>query len=296
MKKIVTSLLSSFFCTLLFAQDVSLNDSVIFINNKPVALFYKQLNKTVLRYDLEVYSFSRELLVKAEVIKFDAPVDELRPFYYYELSSPPLADTFAIYIEEEAFPLVLGKMIRDYDLVTGNQLNKNKVADFKARYPGGPALLAKIKSVEDHLVQTRHFDEQVQRDRTKPVTIINDKIIMQDGVRIGMVREFQNFKETNQPIYTNTVRSTYGKPDVPITIITDYKTTITKEVGVYLESGRKIDYEKPYSNSDYNKSKLREDSGKSLYEISRPKKPPYGNNYTDNLLKRICYLVEEYAL
>ncbi len=290
MKNFFAALLSFFFIINLAAQDVRLNDSVIFINNNPIALYSKGLSNSPQRYNMEVYSFTDYVLIKAEVIKFNAPVAELRPFYYYELTFPPIADTFAIYIEEEAFPLVLGKIIRDYNLISNDQLNKKAVAYFKSSYYGGPALLAKIKSFEDYLNETRYFNEQALRDRTKPVIIINDKVIMQDGVKIGLITEVQNYNVTNRPVSVYTDKSNYG---IPFKVVPDQVITSSKERQILLPNERKID--KYGITSQWMPLQQKNKTEKNLYKISVPANGKI-SSYTDDLLKWVCFLIENYSL
>ena len=298
MKNCTLSLLVCFSSAFIFAQDVRLNDSVIFINNNPVALYAKTLNNSTPRYNVEVYSFDDYVLIKAEVIKFSAPVVELRPFYYYELTFPPTADTFAIYIEDEAFPLVLAKIIKDYNLIDKNKLNKKNVAKFIAQFSGGPALVAKIKSFEDYLNETRHLNEQEKRDRTKPVTIINDRIIMQDGVKIGLIAVYQNYKTTNQPTQVFYDKSNYG---IPYSVIADRTIYTSSETQIVMANGRKVENIQYYNRwSAENPAKKTDDpkliSERSLYQISRAAGEKKISSYTDMLLMKVCYLIEEYAL
>lgn len=266
----------------LFAQDVRLNDSVIFINNKPVALYAKELNKTILRYNMEVYSFTNYILIKAEAIKFDAPVQELKPFCYYELSFPPLNDTFAFYIEDEAFPIVLAKIIRDYKLISNDKLDRKAVNYFKSAYPGGPALAAKIKEVRDYLDETRNFKYQVVRDRTKPVSIVNGKIIMQDGVKIGWIQ-----KDNAGPPVVNrfqTVQTTTPQGDYNTEIAGSCRIYMTSEIVAGGAYGVGINY--PLSKGEI---------GYNLYKLSVPKKI-VPRSIDDILLSRICALIENYSL
>ncbi len=187
MNRIITFFVSFIFTGSLFAQEVRLNDSVIFINNKPVAFYTKTLSNSTLRYNMEVYNNQDYILIKAEVIEFRAPIRDLKSFFYYELTFPPLADTFAVYVEDDAFPLVMANIIKDYQLISNNELNKEKVNYFIANYQGGPYLEAKIKYFTDYLNLDRNFNNQVQRDRTKPVYIINNEYIYQDGKKIGEI-------------------------------------------------------------------------------------------------------------
>lgn len=291
MKRIFTTLLSLFSAIILFAQDVRLSDSVIFINNEPVAFYAKSVNESPLRYNIEVYNSNDDVLIKAEVIKFNAPIDELKPFYYYELTFPPTGDTLAIYLEDEAFPLVLGKIISDYKLISKEKLNRRNVGYFRRTYYGGPALKMKLKTYEEYLDRTRYYYEQVKRDRTKPVKIINDRVIMQDGVKIGLVTQLDEFQ--NRAFYSNTDYSSgTGKP-VLAAPITNETTTMKHDIEIFLLSQRKVDFFNSRDLLDNND--LFEGKGKKLYEISRNKKI-VKDSYQDKMLKRVCYLVEEYAL
>jgi len=299
MKKFTTLLSACFITAVLFAQDVRLSDSVIFINGKPVALYSKELSKSTPRYNMEVYSFDDYVLIKAEVVKFNAPVAELRPFFYYELTFPPTADTFAIYIEEEAFPLVLAKIIRDYSLIDKNELNKKNLARFISKYYGGPALTAKIKSFEDHLVETRYFNEQEKRDRSKPVTIINDRVIMQDGVKIGLIVQVQNSGLSRQPYEPLTTVYDSSRIGVTQRILSEQVVTTSNETQILLYNGRKIDklrYYNAWSEEPSKRSvKQKTTTERSLYQVS---KKAYKKNaiYSDGLLMIACYLIEDYAL
>lgn len=288
MKKILHTLLTCFIAVCTTAQDVRLNDSVIFINNKPVALYAKGLNSSAPHYNMEVYSFDDYVLIKAEVIKLDAPVIELEPFYYHEITFPPTADTLAIYIEDEDFTRVMAKLISDYDLISKNGLNRKNVTRFINEYYGAYAFRAKLKSIENYLNETRHFNEQVKRDRTKPVTIINEKIIMQDGVEIGFV----SMLESAQVV---TVPSSIYDPSDPLKTFpkAPYETIkYSRERQVFLANGSKVYISSLY----YDKEKALKKNigtGKSLYEISKIKD---NINYSEFLLKSICFYIENYAL
>lgn len=303
MNKILPALLACLISGILAAQDVRLNDSVIFISDKPVALYEKQLSNSPQRYNMEVYSFDDYVLIKAEVIKFDAPVAELKPFYYYELTFPPTADTFAIYIEDEAFPLTLSKIIRDYDLISKNQLNRKNLRKFISTYYGGPALTEKIKSFEDYLNETRYFNEQVKRDRTKPVTIINNRIIMQDGVKIGLVARYlnttpgysyHNYDPEPVATYVTSGSGVVQKIGPQLDMIS------TNETQVLLTTGRRVDnlrFYKYWTRDDHTSlppdGKRRNE--RSLYQVSKAADKRIGAE-TDSLLRWVCYLIEDYAL
>lgn len=286
MKKIITVLLAIFITAVLFAQeDVRLNDSVIFINNKPVALYAKEINKAAQRYNMEVYSFTDYVLIKAEVLIFSAPVDELKPFYYYELTFPPTNDTLSVYIEEE-LPTVLSKLIRDYKLISNDQLDKNGVNRLKAGYPGGPALVAKIKTMEDYLNDTRDFNQQVVRDRTKPVIISKKNKIMQDGIVIG------SYVHTNLNRQITVYDPTFKAR--PLESQSSYNKNVADGCLIYL--GNVENNHIVSSSGYYTRDHLRKkEIGYDLYKISSSKDIVPGS-IEDLILIRICILIEDFRL
>ncbi len=278
MKKTILLSITAFITSLSFAQEVQISDSVIYFDKKPVALYAKELSPTPLRYNIEILNLNYQALIKAEVMKFDAPVAELKPFYYYELIFPTIHDTFAIYLEDEAFLLVLSKIMRDYNLIKNNTLNEPAYRKFKKTYPGGPAFSAQMKTVVDYLDDTRNFREQIIRDRTKPVSIVNDRVIMQDGKKIGIINP--------------------GSAPKMDTIVRVYVAAINEQddFQVQLMSGRIVDLKKLSSGANYyyfDKDAYR--PGEKLYHNSilvNSKKGP-GNEY---MLRKVCYLIENYAL
>lgn len=276
MRRYLLAVLFLFPLSITIAQEVTLTDSVVYIDNKPVALYYKELNETMPHYNVKLYSLNHELLIKSEVIKFDAPVHELKPFYYYELSFPAVPDTLNIYSEDEAFTLVLSKIVRDYRLITDNKLNKGAVADFKTKYPGGPALIAKVLSYETYLNNTRNFNYQVTRDRTKPVTIKNDRLIIQDGKTIGKIIPAGGF---------------YTDPN-PANIATQQ----SERFQVTLLNGMQIDLKQlgGGANGFYFASNQLE-YGEAQYKNSLPSNKSKGWVY-EYMLRRVCYLIENFAL
>jgi len=279
MKKLIPALLACFITISAAAQDVRLSDSVIFINNKPVALYEKWLNNSASHHNMEVYSFTDYILIKAEVIQFNAPVEDLKSFYYYEISFPPVNDTVSVFVKDEAFPIVLAKIIRDYKLIDSNQLNAANFRYFKTRYPGKAALLAKINEVNVHLNETRFFNEQVMRDRTKPVSLIDDKIIMQDGVRIGMIG-----KPVDRPVGT----MYYQIPELERQ--SNYNTAVAESIAIYLETQQVA-----HIRGNFSPQLTKKDRGYQLYQISKPKNAVPGS-VEDLVFRRICFLIEDYSL
>jgi len=328
MKKLITSLLAGFITCFSFAQDVKLNDSVIFINDKPVALYATFPSPAPAHFNMEVYSFDDYVLIKAEVIKFNAPVSDLEPFYYYELTFPPTGDTFAVYFENKTLPLVLADIIKDFDLINKNQINKKNVSGFITSYKGGQALSNKIKSVEDYLDTTRQFQMQVERDRTRPVSII-DNNIMQDGLIIGKifyvpgknisnstsagVRNYQdtysdqstNRRDPNNPLQyypqrSNSVINFRSPPYQGFTSSNYQRNATSARKSICYVNGRIIIPDKKYDswknqyeiNSNKN-PKLKSD--RNLYQVSKAEIKNIDTN-TDQLLLSICSLIEDYRL
>lgn len=280
MKKITLLLITVFITSVSFAQEIYIGDSVIFFDKKPVALYAKELSPTPLRYNIEILNLNYQSLIKAEVMKFDAPVAELKPFYYYELTFPTVKDTFSIYLEDEAFLIVLSKIMRDYKLIKNNTLNEPAYRKFKKTYPGGPAFSAQMKTVVDYLDDTRNFREQTIRDRTKPVSIVNDRVIMQDGKKIGI-------------IYQGT-----AKP--PQAVVTAFNYTSQEPEGfqVQLLNGRIVDLQKLSGGANYfhfDEKAYR--PGEKLYNISLlVKNNGVAGNENEYILRKVCYLIENYAL
>ncbi|MEP7254974.1 MAG: hypothetical protein ABI666_04315 [Ferruginibacter sp.] len=277
MKKNILLITAVLITSISFAQEIFISDSVIYFDKKPVALYAKELSKTPLRYNIEILNLNYQSLIKAEVMKFDAPVAELKPFFYYELTFPTVKDTLAIYLEDEAFLLVLSKIIRDYKLIRNNTVNELAYRRFKMSYPGGPAFMAQIKSVVDYLDDTRYFRQQTVRDRTKPVSIINDRVIMQDGKKIGII-----FPGSTTVVGPN--------------VIADYTSQVPEDYQVQLVNGRVVDLKKLIGGASYYfYDKESYGSGNNLYNRSFPVNNIYGPN-GERKLRAICYLIENYAL
>ena len=282
MRTLLLSVLFSSLLTGAFAQQIKLTDTVMYINDKATAYYFTELHKASQQYNVDVYSLADQYLIKAEVVKFTAPVRELKSFYYYELSFPSVPDTFMVTITDEAFPIVLAKMIRDYKLIFNDKISVHGLANLKAGYAGGTALQAKIQEQMNFLNGSRHFDEQVIRDRTKPVTIINDRVIMQDGKKIGTIQEIENLAVTNQTIQIQALGY-----ESDFNILKAYRALIL------FANGRRIDYNTEFSPLDMTLTKGQ--PGYTLYMNSRTKDIA-PRSYKDQLLIRICYYIEDYAL
>jgi len=264
------------------AQQIHLTDTVILFDQKPVANYYTELNKPSQQYNVEVYSLTDQYLIKAEVLKFTAPVDQLRSFYYYEMTFPATGDTLTLLPGDEAFPIVLAKMIRDYKLIEANNLDKAGIGKLKNSCPAVQALRVKIQEQMNYLNQTRYFDEQVVRDRTKPVVLLNNRVIMQDGKKIGTIAEFENLQVTNQSMQIQ-----------PLGSESDFNLLKAMRAQIYFENGRRLNYANDYNLLDKGLSKGQR--GYALY-VRSVDKNMVPRSYSDDLLQRICYYIEDYAL
>jgi len=186
-KHIVLFVCLAFIATVTRAQDINLTDSVIYFGKEPVAYYVKALNESAPHYNVYVISLDRKILIAAQVVKFQAPSSELKSFYYYDLIFHNEKDTVAMYYEGQAFTLELALLLQQYKLIDSNKIDTNAFARFKKEYGGNAALQAKIKQYEKYLIDRRDFNEQTVRDRKKPVIIVGNRIIMQDGKEIGRI-------------------------------------------------------------------------------------------------------------
>ncbi len=293
MKKVILLLLIVCSGLTAIAQDINLSDSVIYFNNKPVAYYVKTLNESDPHYNIYIISLDMQLLMAAKVIKFEAPVRELKPFYYYDLILQNEKDTLAMYNEGQAFPLELASLLKDYKLLDGNTINKNAWRKFKTAYSGNAALKAKIKQYETYLIDTRYFDEQTIRDRTKSVTIINDKILMQDGKKIGLV-------VTNTNIPGGGLTTSYSNVitrDNTVAVQIDTKESngarqpTTEYIQILLPTNRVVDASGVIIDTKDRRSK--HSNPPALFELSLPLNKEARN---EDLLWKVCEYIKNYLL
>ncbi|MGG9962880.1 hypothetical protein [Ferruginibacter sp. SUN106] len=293
MKKYILTLIIFFSGFAATAQDINLTDSVIYFGNKPVAYYVKELNQSNPHYNIYIIGLNMKMLIAAQVVKFDAPVRELKPFYYYDVIFANEKDTFAIYHEGQAFAVELASLLKQYNLLDGNKINKYSLAKFKRDHIGNASLKAKIKEYEDYLDVNRYFNEQTVRDRTKPVTIVNDKIIMQDGKKIGLV--VTNINNTSGGV-SNTYKKVLTKDNtVAVEIDTKDRGTSNSASNEYtqimLPTNRIVDASQVIIESKDRKRK--HSNPPTLYEISVPLNQSSRN---EDQLWYVCQLVENYLL
>jgi len=287
MKKYLLSLFIS--CTVLAAaaQEINITDSVIYFDKKPVAYYVKELNLTSPHYNVYVISMDKKLLIAAQVAEFEAPVRELKTFYYYNLIFKDQKDTVAIYHEGQAFTLELATLLQQYHLLDGNKINNDSLSHFKKVYNGNALLLAKVKEFETYLNENRFFNEQVVRDRTKPVTIVNDRIIMQDGKRIGI---YTTGSTDGDLTFVNVRSPTDPNISIPINNA-DVGMISYKYMQVILPTQRTVDATKVLI--DQSDKRNRHDGTHPLYDSSVKLNKVYLN---EAILWAICQLVENYLL
>jgi hypothetical protein len=120
----------------------------------------------------------------------------------------------------------------------------------------------------------------VVRDRTKPVTLINDRVIMQDGKKIGIVYQ--------------------GSAKPPQAVVTAFNYTSQEPEGfqVQLLNGRIIDLQKLSGGANYyhfDEKAYR--PGEKLYNTSLlVKNKGTAGNENEYILRKVCYLIDNYAL
>lgn len=299
MKPFYCFIICLFYSIAVNAQEVNLSDSVIFFNNKPVAYYVKELNESTPRYNIFIISLDKKLLLAATVVKFDAPIKDLKPFYYYDLILESTKDTFSIYYSGQAFTVELAELIKKYNLLSGNEISKTAWRNFKKYYNGNIALWSKIRDYIGYLVEKRFLNEQALRDRTKPVTIVNDKIIMQDGKKIGLIVPITPESKGSGAPLTSYDKVTMPDGGTAVVINTTERSVAntfpanpSENFNVQLPSERIVDASCEIIEPVTNK-KNHSNSPKSLYDISLPYNKSAAN---ENALWIICQYIEAYLL
>jgi hypothetical protein len=289
------------FCTSSNAQNATLNDSVIYIDNTPVAYYVKDLNETDLHYDVYIISLDKKMLLAAKVVKFEAPVKQLKSFYYYNIIMHSTKDTFAIYHKGQAFTQELAELIQKYNLIQNNSINEKNWYNFKYSYGGNAVLKLKIREYENFLNERNFFNEQVLRDRSKPVTIVDDKIIMQDNKKIGLIVPPKSSQSKGDFI------SVSATPVTTASNQTAYTVSIRESGNASTEAAKRIGYTAPFTiqllsdrivdpSDDYIVSpsgKRAHSDPPGLYQISLPLNKSLQN---EDMLWIICQYIENYLL
>lgn len=292
MKKLIFSVFFAFTGLVVSAQEVTITDSVIYFDYTPVAYYVKELNKTSPHYDVYIISLNKKLLIAAQVMEFEAPIRELKSFHYYNLIFQNEKDTFAMYHEGQSFILELASLLKEYKLLDKNTINKIALVRFKKKYNGNTLLLSKIKEYETYLNENRFFNEQTLRDRTKPITIVNDKIIMQDGKKIGLIVTRTSFSSGGATTTYTKIINPNGETGVQIDTHEKQDNIPNKVYSeILLPSNRTVSTAGVIIESKYRKNKTYKTL--SLYDISFPLLKESRN---DDLLWYVCELVNNYLL
>lgn len=279
MKGIFTFSIFIFFYIGSYSQDLVLVNDALYNNNQVVAFLKKEVNAGNPFADIKLYNLQKKNIINAVVKKLKAPVRELKSFFYYDIIFPELNDSFSLYYDKEAFSIHFAEIINRYHLIENGQLNLNGVANFKKQY-SQQALSEKIDAIRTYLNDTRNYNHQVERDRTKPVYIINERSIIQDSVVIGY------FNITDVPVNLDKVATQNPIQRVDFMINPEQKVEIRMTDGTVVEN-RYL--------QEYFSTMRKNDLGYELFINSKPPKLSMANRYVV-LLGLACCLVENYAL
>ncbi|HRD59093.1 MAG TPA: hypothetical protein PK504_13680 [Ferruginibacter sp.] len=256
------------------AQNLQLHNNVVYENNKPIAVFTKQLYNNSGEIGLTIAN-NNKILFTVVPKKFKAPVKELRSFYYHELIFNNGNDSLAFY-STESLILHVFNLIKEYNLIPGGIANAESFATLKKMY-NRQSLESKIEVMMKYLNETRNFNYQAERDRSKPVYLINEKTIMQDSTLIGYIMITEQFQSTNSLLQAT---NQMVNPNEAITV------QMVSNIEVQPEMFR---------DCLPNIGQMNKMMGNALYKISKPSKLTDANIYCKRLALACC-LIENYAL
>ncbi|MBC7935742.1 MAG: hypothetical protein H7Y86_10370 [Rhizobacter sp.] len=276
-----TILLLSFFgfvCPA-FAQKMLFQNDIVYTDGKPVAIFKKKTHGGDGAMSIDVFSTGNKLLVQLVAKKMKAPIRELASFYYHDIIFPSTRDSLSVYNPGEALSLHLFSLIDQYKLIQNQAIDSSAVEALKKGY-SQKRFDDKINQMVQYLEDTRNYHNQVERDRTKPVYILNEKNIMQDSVLIG------RFVIADMPVSENFYRNS------SLLAQTEQSINPRQNIDVLLKSGHIVD-KRFYM--EYFPGAGQRLLGSTLYKQSKPKNMSDGNYYA-KLLGLACCLIENYAL
>lgn len=277
--KIALLIFFSVVCQQSFSQNMKLQNDVIYENNTAIASYKKMVHATNDATSINVFNKENKLLIKLVAKKMKAPIRELSSFYYHDIIFPGMADSFAVYNPDEALSLHLFSIIEKYQLIKNAEIDSNAVINFKKSY-SQKKFNDKLDEMVKYLEDTRNYHYQVDRDRTKPVYIINEKNIMQDSILIGRF-VISDIPRSERSINSNNLMYQTQQIINP-----------GQNIDVLLPSGMRVDRR---FFEDYYFGPGQWFIGKDLYNLSKPKKMNDGN-YNARLLGLACCLIENYAL
>lgn len=183
-----------------FAQSIELLNNVVYENKKPIAYFSKLLykNNPDNVTGLYVYNSQKKLIASVVPKLVSVPLSDIKPFYYHHISFLRTNDSLLIY-PEEALSLHIFKIIKDYRLIHDGEIDSSSLSRLLTSYDRS-SFVQKMSPVWQHLYNLKQFGNQVKRDRSKPVYLVNEAVIMQDSIKVGyFAKKFheQAYSEVN---------------------------------------------------------------------------------------------------
>jgi hypothetical protein len=273
-----------------------MNDTLVLVDQQPFALYLTQPNSFSPLPNTDLFTLDGGYAIEAVLFEFAAPVRELKPFYFYELRFPVTGDTISVFYDGNNFPRHLAEQTVKYGLLPGKdeKANKEAVSKFREKYAGVAAMEKKVDEISSFLNYTRNFSAQVVRDRTKPVTLVNNRAIMQDGVMVGTINLGKDLTQTNAALQPPTSRPrANGAGNFSTISTTDYETRVKTEAEIFLPGGvqvQTIRLSDHYTNIN-NKNEI----GYPLFALSRKKNYKSGEG-DDFVLRFLCFLIEDHRL
>lgn len=262
-----------------FTQKMQLQNDIVFKDGEPIAMLKKRIHTAGQAASIDVFSTKNELLIQLVAKKMKAPIKELSSFYYHDIIFPSMQDSLVIYDPGEALSLHLFSLIEQYDLIQNEGIDSSAVEALKKGY-SQKKFDDKMEEMVRYLEDTRNYHKQVERDRTQPVYLVNEKNIMQDSTLIG------RFIISDIPLNENFYRNSSLLQQTAQSI--DPK----QNIDVYLTTGDVVDTR---FYLEYLPGQGQRLLGETLYKLSKPKNMSDGNYYA-RLLGLACCLIENYAL
>ncbi len=278
------------------AQQIELNDSVIFADKQPAALYIAMPNSFSALPNTDIFNLDGSYAIESVLFEFPAPVRELKPFFYYELRFPATGDTLSMYYEGNDFTRHLAELAIRYRLLPGkdDSVNRSAVRHFKEDYAGIKSYDKKLEEIGVFLNYTRKFNLQAVRDRSKPLTIVNNRVIMQDGITIGTINLAKDLTQTNAALSSPVSRPrANGSGTFNSISTTDYETRVKTESEIFFPGGFMV--ETIRLSDHYTNINNKQEVGYKLFSISRKKNYKSGEG-DDFVIRFLCFLVEDYRL
>ena len=245
---------------------------------------------------MDIFTLDGSYAIEAVLFEFAAPVREQKPFYYYELRFPATMDTLSIFYDGTDFTRHLAEQAVKYKLLPGkdDKANKEAVRQFREQYTGIAVLENKVEEIRTFLNYTRNFSAQVIRDRTKPVTLVNNRVIMQDDVMVGTINLSKDLTQTNAALRSPASRGRpSGMGSFSTISTTDYETRVKNEAEIFLPGG--VQVQTLRLSDHYTNINNKKEIGYTLFSISRKKNYNSGEG-DDFVIRFLCFLIEDHRL